>query len=198
MEIGIDVRIVAATNREMAGEVAAGRLRKDLFHRLSVFQIGLPTLAERPDDIEELVWLLIAEFNERAHRHVARVPDPAWIALRAHPWAGNVRELRNVVERCVLLSQGDTLDPRWLQLEPVPLQEERPRYDRPLCFELDGSCSMEQSERRVLEEALRRRGNVTKAARLLGMTRPSMRYRVERLGLKTEEPTEDPVGAEVP
>jgi two-component system response regulator AtoC len=187
-EQAVDVRIVAATNRNLAEEAAAGRFRSDLYHRLSVFQIALPGLAERPADIEELVWAFIGEYNERAHRRIARVPDAVWAALRTHTWPGNVRELRNVVERCVLLSQGDTWDPRWLQLAPGQGSSTGHGPDcEQLCFDLDGATTMEQIERRVLEEALKRRqGNVTQAARLLGMSRQSMRYRLEKHRLKPE------------
>jgi two-component system response regulator AtoC len=191
-EIGIDVRIFAATNRDLSEEVATGRFRSDLYHRLSVFQIQLPTLAERPEDIEELVWLLTTEFNQRVHRSISHIPDPVWAALRAHPWPGNVRELRNVIERCVLLSQGDTLDPRWLQLEAaLDLPASGCTAGDGIVVRVDGSMSMELIEQRVLEEALKRRdGNVTQAARLLGMSRQSMRYRVEKYGIRAE-PGED-------
>ena len=184
-EVDVDVRIFAASNRDLSGEVSAGRFRSDLYHRLSVFQVQLPTLAERPEDIEELVWLLTSEFNERVHRHVSRIPEPVWAALRAHSWPGNVRELRNVIERCVLLSQADTLDSRWLQLEPAPVQPDKGGIgDEGIYVALDGSMSMEQIERRLLEEALKRQqGNVTQAARLLGMSRQTMRYRVEKYRL---------------
>ena len=187
-EINVDVRIVAATNRDLAEEVAAGRFRSDLYHRLSVFQIRVPRLAERPQDIEELVWTLIAEFNERAHRRLSSVPESVWDALRAHPWPGNVRELRNVVERCVLLSKGDALDPRWLQLSPASAAADPAGgEDAGLRFALDGSVSLEQFECRVMEEALKRqRGNVTQAARLVGMSRQAMRYRLEKYGLKAD------------
>jgi two-component system, NtrC family, response regulator AtoC len=184
----IDARIIAATNRDLADEVAAGRFRSDLYHRLSVFKVRLPTLAERPEDIPELAWLLIAEFNERAHRRISRVPEPVWATLRSHAWPGNVRELRNVIERCVLLSGGDTLDQRWLQLAPAaPQRGESGQEGGHLCFELDGSLTLERIERRCLQEALKRRGgNVTQAARLLGMSRQSMRYRLEKHGLKAQ------------
>jgi two-component system response regulator AtoC len=116
------------------------------------------------------------------------VPDEAWAALRTHVWTGNVRELSNVIERCVLLSPGDTLDPSWLQLRAVSMPPEAGSDgDDRVCFKLDGSMSMEQIERRVLEDALkRRRGNVTQAARLLRMSRQSLRYRVEKHGLKAD------------
>jgi two-component system response regulator AtoC len=186
-DLAVDVRIVAATNRHLAGEVRAGRFRSDLYHRLNVFQIRLPTLAERPEDIEELVWAIIGELNLRAHRRIARVPDTMWTALKSRPWSGNVRELRNVIERCVLLSEDDTLDSHWLQLGPASVQRKPdPASPEALCFELDGLTTMLHIERQILEEALRRRGgNVTQAARLLGMSRQSMRYRVEKHRLGT-------------
>ncbi|MFZ0788461.1 MAG: sigma-54 dependent transcriptional regulator, partial [Chromatiaceae bacterium] len=194
-DLEVDVRIIAATNRDLAGEVAAGRFRGDLYHRLSVFKVRLPTLAERPEDIPELAWLLIAEFNQRAHSRISRVPELVWAALRSHAWPGNVRELRNVIERCVLLSGGDTLDQRWLQLAPAPAPcAENGHGDNRLCFELDGSLTLERIEARCLQEALwRRRGNVTQAARLLGMTRQSMRYRLEKHGLKAHLQEDDAV-----
>ncbi len=193
--IDLDVRIVAATNRNLAEEVAVGRFRSDLYHRLSVFQIRIPRLAERPQDLNELVWALIAEFNERAHCPIARVPGVVWEALRAHPWPGNVRELRNVVERCVLLSPGNTLDPRWLQLAPATTVAE-PTADAGLCFALDGSVSLERFERRIFHEALkRRRGNVTQAARLLGISRQTMRYRLEKYQLNSDPAHDDADGS---
>lgn len=184
-EIRIDVRIIVATNRDLGQAVVDDRFRSDLYHRLTVFRIDLPTLAERADDIEELVWLLITEFNDRAHRRITRVPDSIWEALKRHPWSGNVRELSNVIERCVLLSKGDALEPCWMQLERVSERPDEHQYegDR-LCFAVDGTISMEQIEHRILEQALKRcDGNVTKAARLLGMSRQTMRYRVDKYRL---------------
>ena len=192
-EINVDVRIIAATNKDLAEEVRAGRFRSDLYHRLSVFLIPLPTLAQRPEDIEELVWVFVTEFNERVHRHVTRIPEPVWPALRSHPWPGNVRELRNVVERCVLLAQDNTLDACWLQLEPASGHTDKVDGSDGLSFILDGSMSMEDIEQRILEKALKRQhGNVTQAARLLGMSRQSMRYRVDKFRLRNVQ-TRNPV-----
>jgi DNA-binding NtrC family response regulator len=186
-EIQVSVQIIAASNRDLEREVAEGRFRSDLYHRLSVFQIQLPALAQRSEDVETIAWAFIEELNARSGRHIKQVPERVWDALRAHPWPGNVRELRNVIERCVLLSQGQTLDPRWLLLGPAPAPSAPTAVlaSDCLCFPLDGSLTMEQMERRIIESALERRGgNVTQAGRLLGMTRQTMRYRVEKYGLR--------------
>jgi two-component system response regulator AtoC len=183
--IGVDVQVIAATNRDLQEARAEGRLREDLYHRLSVFEVVLPTLRERPEDLEDLVPAFIAEFNGKADKHVREVPEAAWSALRAHAWPGNVRELRNVIERCVLLSDGDTLETRWLGLAPSSREPGAPQVegDR-LCLPLDGSLSLDDMERRVIQEALARaQGNVTRAARLLGTTRQTLRYRIEKHGL---------------
>jgi DNA-binding NtrC family response regulator len=184
-EIRVDVQIIAATNRDLEREVAEQRFRSDLYHRLSVFQIVLPGLAERPEDIEDLVQRFVSEFNERTKRRVEEIPQEVWARLKAHPWPGNVRELRNVIERCVLLSQGPRLEQRWLQLDAangssLALDGEQ------LCIPLDGSVGLDEVERRLIEEALRRSaGNVTRAAGLLRISRQTMRYRIEKHRIET-------------
>ena len=189
-EIAVDVCIVAATNRDLEKEVAEKRFRADLFHRLSVFQITLPSLAERPEDIEQLVWSFIGEFNRRSGKAIRQVPDAAWRSLRHHGWPGNVRELRNVIERGVLLSQDEVLEQRWLQLEPAPAAAAVLEGDR-LCFPLDGSVTLEEMEGRMIEAALKRRdGNVTQAAKLLGVSRQTLRYRIDKHDLSGLEPAE--------
>jgi transcriptional regulator with PAS, ATPase and Fis domain len=154
----------------------------------------LPTLAERPEDLEELVWSMLPAYNERAHGTIKTVPDEVWSALRRHNWPGNVRELRNVIERCVLLSAGEVLELRWLNLDPTAAPEGPPApAGGRLCFQVDGSTSLDEIERRVLVEALERsRGNVMQAARLLRVSRQTMRYRVEKHGLKLDPDSEAP------
>jgi DNA-binding NtrC family response regulator len=184
-EIRVDVSIVTATNRDLESEVAEHRFRSDLYHRLSVFQVVLPSLAHRVEDIEDLVTQFIAEFNERRNQRIETIPGDVWQILCDYSWPGNVRELRNVIERCVLLSRGTTLETQWLQLN-TDRSPDATIEDDTICFPLNGSISLEDIERRMIEEALRRqRGNVTQAAALLGISRQTMRYRIEKHHIDT-------------
>ena len=179
-EIKIDVAIITATNRDLETEVAENRFRSDLYHRLSVFQIVLPSLAHRIEDVRDLVEQFVREFNERRNERITDIPDDVWTTLGQYSWPGNVRELRNVIERCVLLSRGTALESRWLQLTAAPRAETAVNGDT-INFPLDGSVTLDEMERRMIEEALRReRGNVTRAASRLGISRQTMRYRVDK------------------
>ncbi|MGB0722788.1 MAG: sigma-54-dependent transcriptional regulator [Gammaproteobacteria bacterium] len=197
-EIRIDVTIIAATNRDLETEVSEQRFRGDLYHRLSVFQIVLPSLGHRIEDVEDLVTAFLAEFNERREEKIDTVPEPVREALRAYTWPGNVRELRNVVERCALLSRGNTLEARWLQMGlQQGLEEDAGGADGTaddgdsLRIPMDGSVGLEDMERRMIEEALRRdRGNVTRAARRLGVSRQTLRYRIDKHHIDAEALTD--------
>ncbi len=181
-EIDLDIQIIAASNRDLEEEVRVGRFRADLYHRLSVFRLSLPPLRRRKQDLHDLVPLFIREYNAKASKRVRRVPDPAWRQLEEHDWPGNVRELRNVVERCVLFSEGEDLPERWLLLAQGA-GARQPGGDG-LWLPLDGSASLEDMERAIVEAALERsHGNITGAARLLNSTRETLRYRVEKFGL---------------
>jgi formate hydrogenlyase transcriptional activator len=114
--VPVDVRVVAATNRDLAAEVAAGRFRGDLFYRLNVFPIPVPPLRDRPADVPALAAHFLRRFAARHARPTARIPPDVLRRLAAHPWPGNVRELQNVVERGVIVSDTEDLafDPSWL------------------------------------------------------------------------------------
>lgn len=114
--VAVDVRVVAATNRNLQAETDAGRFRSDLFFRLNVFPITVPPLRQRRSDIPELAEHFVKRFAERHGRDVRRIPPHVLTALSAHPWPGNVRELQNVIERAVIVSDGPELafDPGWL------------------------------------------------------------------------------------
>ncbi len=190
--IEIDVQVIAASNRNLSERAQAGGFRSDLYHRITVFTLELPALRHRKEDLDDLVPQFVAEYNAKAGKAVRIIPDSVWAALRAHDWPGNVRELRNVIERCVLLSDTQTLAAHWLQLQPspgsAPSDSITPNGDRELHFPLDGSLSLDNMERKIVSEALERSDyNVTAAARLLGTSRETLRYRVNKYGLKSEE-----------
>jgi transcriptional regulator with PAS, ATPase and Fis domain len=191
-EIEVDVQVFAASNADAGKLVAEGRLREDLYHRLSLFRIDVPPLRERLEDLEPLVQRFVAEFNARSGKSVRVVPDAVWNRLRSYSWPGNVRELRNVIERSVLLSEGPVLPDRWLQLQGAqggtgaapPAQSPGVQDEERVTFLLDGSESLDDLEERILERALDLSdGNVSAAARRLGITRQTLRYRIEKYGL---------------
>lgn len=182
-ETEVDVQIVAASNRDLRARVAEGAFREDLYHRLTVLRIELPPLRKRMEDLTELVWAAVADFNAATPNPVKVIPDRVWERLRAYGWPGNVREVRNVMERSVLLSTTSVLSDQWLNL---PSGAEAPRADDPnaVVLPMDGSMTLDQMEVRLLSTALERTdGNVSAAARLLGISRQTLRYRIEKHGL---------------
>ncbi|GLQ56193.1 sigma-54-dependent transcriptional regulator [Devosia nitrariae] len=182
--IPVDLQIIAATNRNLRDLVAEKGFREDLYHRLGVFQLELPPLRARKDDLDELIAELIREFNVVSGKRVRRVPEAARKLLAAYDWPGNVRELRNVMERSVLLSSGEELPTEWLQIRQDNTTAMAESGDI-LRLPLDGSVSLDDMEKRIIEAALRRDGNnVMAAARRLGMTRETLRYRMARHGLR--------------
>ena len=107
--IKVDVRVIAATNRDLSREVGDGKFREDLFYRLNVFPIEVPPLRERPEDIPVLVWTFVKEFSKSMGKPIERIADDSMMAMERYNWPGNVRELRNVVERAMILERGSTL-----------------------------------------------------------------------------------------
>lgn len=188
-EIAVDVQIIAASNRDLAEISRTGEFRADLYHRLSVFELDLPSLGGRLEDLEELVPMIVDEFNAKAGKAVREIPEEAWQALRAYDWPGNVRELRNVIERCVLFSEGPVFPVRWLQLPGrVDGGASAQVEGDVLSLPLDGSMSLEDMDRYIVQTALERTGyNITAAARNLGTTRQTLRYRAQKYELKSPE-----------
>ncbi len=184
-EVETDVQVLAASNRDLAAQVAEGSFRPDLYHRLSVFRLDLPPLRERREDLDELVPLFVAEFDLTAHRSVRFVPERVRQKLRAHDWPGNVRELRNVVERCVLFADGEEFPERWLQLGEAPAPPAAEVDGEWLRLPLDGRMALDDMDKYIIQQALERADyNVTAAARALGTTRQTLRYRIQKYGLK--------------
>ena len=186
-EIEVDVQIVAASNRNLKERAEEGSFRGDLYHRLSVFDLTLPTLRSRPEDLRDLVPTIVEEYNAKSGKRVRVIPDEVWRTLESYRWPGNVRELRNVIERSVLLSDTDTFPMEWLQL---PDRQGGVEGDEPtvegnhIILPLDGSLSLEDMDRYIVSTALERAGNnMSAAARTLGTTRQTLRYRAQKYGL---------------
>ncbi|MCB1955602.1 MAG: sigma-54-dependent Fis family transcriptional regulator [Rhodocyclaceae bacterium] len=185
-EVEVDVQLIAASNRNLRQSADAGSFRSDLYHRIAVFEVHLPSLRERKQDIRPLVLALVEEFNAQAGKHVRSVSEAVWRALEAYDWPGNVRELRNVVERSVLLASGSELTAEWLGL---PSATPRPPSDGAsdgdwIRLPLDGSMALEEMERFIIHTALQRHDfNVMATARALGTTRETLRYRIQKYGL---------------
>ena len=193
-EVEVDVQIIAASNRDLAALSKEGEFRADLYHRLSVFEFELPSLCDRIDDLDDLVPLLVEEFNVKASKCVREISDDVWQALKAYDWPGNVRELRNVIERCVLFSEGPVFPARWLQLPGRTEGGGQPEVEGDaLRLPLDGSMSLEDMDRYIVRTALERTGyNITAAARNLGTTRQTLRYRAQKYDLKAPGDDESP------
>ncbi|MCP3062357.1 sigma 54-interacting transcriptional regulator [Myxococcus sp. K38C18041901] len=177
----VDVRVLAASNKDLGEEVRAGRFRADLFYRLNSFTIDIPPLRERPEDIPELARYFLGLFNRTLRRSASGMSQDVEDMLRAYPWPGNVRELRNVLERAVLLSRPGEVVSRRL-LPPSLVSASPPRNE----LAGDGSlrARLERVERELIREALERHGGVLRrAAMALGMDPVTLGRRARRHGL---------------
>lgn len=183
-EIEVDVQIIAATNKDLQLEVKSGKFRQDLYHRLNVINLHIPSLRERLDDLTELMLLFVAENNAKSNKNIRIIPDKVAEQLAAYDWPGNIRELRNIIERCVLLATGNVFPEQWLQL---PNSSNQPfiSTENGIFLPLDGTLSLQDMERYIIQDVLNRTdNNVTAAARMLGTTRETLRYRVQKYDLK--------------
>jgi two-component system response regulator AtoC len=181
--IPMDVALVAATNRNLLEEVKERRFREDLYFRLNVVPITLPSLRERREDIPLLASFFLERCNNTFHRKIRGFTAQAMDQLAAWRWPGNVRELRNLVERLVLLADGDVLhaeqlppEIRWAGAAPAS-------SSCPFTLPEEG-INLDEVEQGLLHQALdRTQGNQSAAARLLGISRYALRYRMEKMGL---------------
>jgi two-component system, NtrC family, response regulator AtoC len=177
-DIKVDVRVIAATNRNLEEQVRSGHFREDLFYRLNVLPIVLPSLRAHLDDVPALVSFYIDLFNREFRKNVRGASAGAVSALRAYGWPGNIREVRNAVERAMLLAEGHWLEPHDFSVLAGP----RGAVGA-LALPADG-VDLEQLERSLVTQALERSGhNQTRAATLLGLNRDQIRYRIEKFGL---------------
>ncbi|HXZ44051.1 MAG TPA: sigma 54-interacting transcriptional regulator, partial [archaeon] len=170
--IQVDVRILAATNRDLTQDARAGKFRKDLYYRLNVFPIVIPPLRERPEDIPLLVWSFVREFEKKMGKRIESIPKRIMVSLQQYPWPGNVRELRNIIEHAMIISSGKTLQVRMPAVAP------------------EGSVTsqaLEDVERKhilsVLENTHWRLTGQGGAAERLGIKRTTLQSRMKKLGI---------------
>ncbi len=184
----VDVRVIAATNVNPAEAVKSGKLREDLYYRLNVFAIELPPLRLRKDDLSLLMQSFLAEFNERNKKSVSAIDPAAMRILEQYNWPGNVREVRNIIERAVILANGDFVEPKHLP----PLVTDSPDVVKP-SVALEPGTTVEEAERRLILMTLEHtRDNKTRAAEILGISLKTLHNKLNRLrgrvpGKKQEE-----------
>jgi two-component system response regulator AtoC len=194
-DIRPNVRVIAATNRDLRSAVREGRFREDLYYRLAVLHVAIPPLRERSEDVEALAKFFVDRFNREFHKSVRVIAPDALAQLRAYNWPGNVRELRNVLERALLLCRGATLSATDLRLtqstHDLHGEPSRGGVDlRTTSFpELPAEgIDIEKLVNHLVMQALTRTGgNRTRAGALLGLTRDQVRYRIETCGLEAGE-----------
>jgi DNA-binding NtrC family response regulator len=171
-----DVRVIAATNVDVARHVASGAFREDLLYRLNTVEIRLPPLRDRPEDVPALLESALTRVSARSRRRVRGFSDEATRALVRHVWPGNVRELEHVVERAVLFAEGDVIEVSDLSLghgshAGAPVER----------------MTLADAEAYLVKKALERTGNAVEAARELGLSRSGFYRRLQALGIKVPE-----------
>jgi DNA-binding NtrC family response regulator len=178
--IPTDVRIIAASNRDLAAAIAAGTFRADLYYRLNVFPIHVPPLRERKEDIPMLVEYFVKRYAEKARKQISKVNKNTLKLCQSYPWPGNIRELQNIVERSVILCTGDTfrIDDAWLSDQNAP----RPDASRPL------TENVRSYEKQIIETALAAtKGKVAGsngAAAKLGIPPSTLHLKINQLNIK--------------
>jgi DNA-binding NtrC family response regulator len=183
-ELRVDVRLIAATNRDIVKAIGAGEFREDLFHRLNVVQFNLPPLRERGEDVRLLADHFLKIFRAVLNKNISGFASAAAQKIQAHHWPGNVRELRNAVERALILETGPQIQPASLPDFAVEAQLHR---TAPVTVAAEESLdlALERLERELIQNVLEQSNfNLTRAAERLKLTRHSLRYRMQRLNMK--------------
>ncbi|MDR1989756.1 MAG: sigma-54 dependent transcriptional regulator [Acidobacteriaceae bacterium] len=182
VEQSVDVRVIAATNLDPQEAVQNGKLREDLFYRLNVFALCLPPLRERKDDLPLLVQAFISEFNTRNRKSIVGVDQAAMRVLEQHTWPGNIRELRNVIERATILAPGPFIESK--HLPPTLLGEPVAAPEAPQ-LSLQPGTTVEEAERRLIMMTLAHTGdNKTRAAEILGISLKTLHNKLNKLRLR--------------
>jgi DNA-binding NtrC family response regulator len=207
-DIQVNVRVIAASNRDLEREVREGRFRQDLFYRLAIIAIYLPALRERKEDVAPLVEFFVAHYNRKFRKQVQGLSEETRRLLMTYDWPGNVRELKNALERAMILEEGNLLKPDDLPFSvasgrsgpvspdngaPAPVENQPAPGKRrlpPLSIP-EGGTSLEDVEHVLVELALQQsHGNQIKAAKLLNISRDALRYKMKKFGLSHSEEEE--------
>ncbi|MDO9289523.1 MAG: sigma-54 dependent transcriptional regulator [Thermodesulfovibrionales bacterium] len=189
-DITVDVRIIAATNKNLAEEVKSGNFREDLYYRLKVIPVLIPPLRDRPSDISALAKYFINEFNREFKKNLKGISKEAEKYFKEYQWPGNVRELKNIIERAMILeSEEDFILPEHLPIE-FTSKEVALANVRSIDIKIPpGGLDIEEVEKELIRQALDiTRGNQTKSSRLLNITRDALRYRMQKFGFLPEKP----------
>ena len=186
--VKVDVRVLSATSRNLSDEIAAGRFREDLFYRLNVVPGRIPPLRERREDIPEMVAYFLARFAAERHMATPSISEEAMAALQAHDWPGNVRQLRNIIERTIILAPGDRVACIDVDLLPQEILENQTAMGGPTAaVAIMGSPlreARESFEREYLKIQIRRfSGNISRTASFIGMERSALHRKLKALGI---------------
>jgi two-component system response regulator PilR (NtrC family) len=181
LEVGVDVRILSATHKNLSALVTEGRFREDLFYRVNVIELRVPSLRERPEDVPELAEAILRRLGRRMKIAPPMLGKDALAALHVYAFPGNVRELENILERAITLSTSGEVSASDIQLRPT-------RGDAPAANAQSGGAlgnHLEDIERDAIRRALEQtRYNKTAAAKVLGMSFRALRYRIKKLGIE--------------
>jgi len=184
--IDVDVRVICATNRNLADDVKSGRFREDLFFRVNVFPVTIPPLRARKEDVDALTDFFLQRFARELGKASLKISDAARAALRAHDWPGNIRELENCIERAAILCDDSTIEPRDLSLAPSRDGSDALRESLDLSGTLSDATERvtQVVERMKIEDALRRTSSRNEAAEVLGIAPRTLAAKMKELGLE--------------
>ena len=186
-ELEVSLRVIAATNQDIEGMVKSGRFREDLYHRLSVFVVQVPPLAQRREEVEELTQSFLEQFAKKTKKRILGISKPALALLASYEFPGNVRELRNIVERAVILAQGSEIAPEDLVLRAPTTRPEAHAF-----FQIQLEAGQTPPTMQALEHAYVMRilehneGRRMAAAQALGISYPTLLKRLRELGIASE------------
>jgi transcriptional regulator with PAS, ATPase and Fis domain len=184
-DINVDVQVIAATNKDLVEEVEKGKFRVDLYHRLNVIRLEMPALKHRKEDISLLTDHFISHYNKELNKKITTVSEDLRKTLQIYDWPGNIRELKSTIERAMILSEGEELNKKYIQIEnsDEKIKVENTETKMNLEVNLD-DASLDKMEQEIIKKFLDLNDwNQTKTAKMLGINRQNLRYRMKKMGL---------------